>query len=446
MIPGWTGGLDNPVIVVGLGFGDEAKGATVDFLCSQGDVATVVRFNGGGQAAHNVIAGGRHHTFRQFGSGTLSGVPTFLSRYCLVEPIGLAAEADELAVLGVPDPLRMITVDPDALITTPVHVAANRTREDRRGALRHGSTGLGIGETVWYDLACRRGASAGQLVENMVAPATARGRALRVRDCREPRVLRRRLNQLVRFYRPLLAGGAHGHPDVADMADLLEAFVGAVHIAPSDHLARRAQRGRLVFEGAQGVLLDQWRGFHPHTTWSTTTPANAQALLASARLPAGYVLGATHAYTTRHGAGPLPTEDPALLAVDEPFNGTGLFQGGWRAGHLDLVALRYAVRVVGGVDGLAVSHLDVLDDPAAPTVRVVDRYRDSRGRTVDRLPLGDPGDLAHQEELTRLLNGATARGRRLRDSRDAVGALESALGAPAEVLAFGPAREDRKLA
>lgn len=432
-------------IVVGLGFGDEAKGATVDYLCAQGDVASVVRFNGGAQAAHNVIVDGRHHTFRQFGSGTLSGVPTFLSRFSLVEPIGLAGEAEELAALGVTDPLSLLTVDPDALITTPVHVAANRTREDRRGAGRHGSTGLGIGETVWYDLALRRRARAGEMVENLVAPADARGRALRVRDCLDGRGLRDRLTELARFYAPLLAGSTHDHDDVETMADLLEAFAGAVRIAGPDHLARAAERGRLVFEGAQGVLLDQWRGFHPHTTWSTTTPANAQALLAEAGLPAGSVLGLTRVYTTRHGAGPLPTEDPALLAVDEPFNGTGVYQGGWRAGHLDLVALRYAVAAIGGVDGLAVSHLDVLDDPAGPAVRAVEAYETAVGE-VDRLPVGRFRDLENQAALTRLMAAATGRGRPLADSRDAVITLERALAAPAQVLAFGPARPDRKFA
>lgn len=435
-------------IVIGLGFGDEAKGATVDFLCAHGDVAGVVRFNGGSQAAHNVVVDGRHHTFRQFGSGTLSGVPTFLSRHVLIEPIGLAGEAEELAALGVADPLALVTVDRDALITTPVHIAANRTREDRRGAGRHGSTGLGIGETVWYDLAVRRGARAGQRVENLVAPSDARGRALRVRDCLDRRVLRDRLTELVRFYAPLLAGSAHGHDDVGTMADLLEAFAGAVRIAGPDHLARTAARGRLVFEGAQGVLLDEWRGFHPHTTWSTTTPANAQALLAAAGLPRGEVLGLTRAYTTRHGAGPLPTEDPALLAVAEPFNGTGVYQGGWRAGHLDLVALRYAVAAIGGVDALAVSHLDVLDDgddPVQPDVQVVDAYRTAAGVT-DRLPVGPPRDLRHQAALTALLREATGRGRELAGSRDAVVTLERALGAPARVLGFGPDRTDRKLA
>ena len=436
---------DQSVIVVGLGFGDEAKGATVDFLCSAGNVAGVVRFNGGAQAAHNVVVDGRHHTFRQFGSGTLAGVPTLLSRFALVEPIGLAGEAEELAALGVPDPLSLITVDPDALITTPVHVAANRTREDARGAGRHGSTGLGIGETVWYDLATTRRAQAGERVENLVAPATATGRALRVRDCLDPVTLHRRLDELVRFYEPLLAGGAHGHDGVEAMADLLTAFVGAVRIAPAGHLNELASRGRLVFEGAQGVLLDEWRGFHPHTTWSTTTPANAQALLAEAGLPRGYVLGLTRAYTTRHGAGPLPTEDPALLAVDEPFNGSGIYQGGWRAGHLDLVALRYAVEAIGGVDGLAVSHLDVVDDPGTPAVRAVGAYETPRG-LIDRLPVGAFGDLAHQQELTDLMHRASGTGRELRDSRDAVVTLERALGAPAQVLAFGPARADRKVA
>src|SRR5687768_12378377 len=117
---------ENHVIVIGLGFGDEGKGAVVDALCGDGSVSTVVRFNGGAQAAHNVIAGGRHHTFSQFGSGTLAGVPTWLSRHVLVEPIALATESRELEAIGVPDPLSLMSIDAQALLTTPFHVAANR--------------------------------------------------------------------------------------------------------------------------------------------------------------------------------------------------------------------------------------------------------------------------------------------------------------------------------
>src|SRR5258707_5943403 len=140
------------VIVVDLGYGDAGKGTVVDWLCSPGQAGgprTVVRFNGGAQAAHNVVTqDGRHHTFAQFGSGTLSapGTRTYLSRFMLVDPLALVGEAEHLARLGVAAPLALVAIDRDALLTTPYHQAANRAREAARGAARHGSCGMGVGE------------------------------------------------------------------------------------------------------------------------------------------------------------------------------------------------------------------------------------------------------------------------------------------------------------
>lgn len=337
------------VIVVGLGFGDEGKGAVVDALCAEGGVSTVVRFNGGAQAAHNVIAGGRHHTFSQFGSGTLAGVPTWLSRYVLVEPIALATESRELEALGVANPLSLMSVDAGALLTTPFHVAANRARERARGGDRHGSCGKGIGETAWYGLLA--GASEGDVVEGQRVLGEP-GPAPTVGDCLNPAVLRRRLDALARFYEPLIGDG----PDVGELVGLYTAFADAVRVTVGDEAGGLADAGRLVFEGAQGVLLDETHGFHPHTTWSTTTPRNAKALLGGR--PAR-VLGVTRTYQTRHGAGPLPTEDQSVLdRFPEAHNGTGEFQGAWRAGHLDATLLSYSVDCCGGIDGLAVTHLD----------------------------------------------------------------------------------------
>ncbi|HEY1135455.1 MAG TPA: adenylosuccinate synthetase [Nocardioides sp.] len=402
-------------IVIGLGFGDEAKGATVDRLCAEGGVSAVVRFSGGAQAAHNVVVGGRHHTFRQFGSGTLAGVASYLSRHVLVSPEALAVEAEELAALGVPDPLGLVTLSPDALVVTPVHRAANRTREDLRGDARHGSCGLGIGETQWYAL-----------------PENGGPAAIRVADCLAPDVLRVKLAALLEAYAPLLAQGSHDVPSLREMAvDLLE-FGSAVAIEPDDlFLAGTAARGSLVFEGSQGVLLDEWRGFHPHTTWSTVTPLLAQALLREAGLGRGEVWGAVRSYATRHGAGPFPTEDPSL-ALPEEHNGYGAYQGDWRVGHLDLVLLDYAARVcraAGGLDRLAVSHLD-----AAP-VGVVSGYAS--------LPLGDIGDLSHQERLTAALLGVRPRTSGLEGPVEDV--ISRCAGAPVGMRAYGAARADRVL-
>lgn len=425
-------------IVVGLGFGDEAKGACVDHLCAtareRGEpVSAVVRFSGGAQAAHNVVVTDGcgatvHHTFRQFGSGTLAGVGTYLARPTLISPEALAAEADELAELGVPDPLGLVTVSPDALVVTPVHRAVNRTREDLRGEGRHGSCGLGIGEAQAYAL---------------------EHEALRVRDCLSPTTVRERLMALMAHYAPLLEGSRHTVPSVREMAiDLLE-FAHAVAIEPDvAYLRRAAARGPLVFEGSQGVLLDEWRGFHPHTTWSTTTPLLGQVLLADAGLDRAEVWGAVRAYATRHGAGPFPTESADVL-IAEPHNEFGTYQGAWRTGHLDLVLLDYAARVCrahGGLDRLAISHLDAVERTG-----VVRRYRDTVA-----LPLGGFRDLAHQEALTALLFAAepvvdpvpvTDSGATSSERSSALAALISrTAGAALGCVAYGPARGDRMAA
>ncbi|MFE3052150.1 adenylosuccinate synthetase [Nocardia sp. NPDC059239] len=408
---------DSHLIVVDLGFGDAGKGATVDWLCSSQaglDVAAVVRFNGGAQAAHNVIADGRHHTFHQFGSGTLSRVPTLLSRHMLVEPLALAAEARELAALGVADPLSLLYVDERALLTTPIHGAANRCREDTRGTARHGSCGIGIGETASYAL-------------GHDAP--------RVADCRRPEVLRRKLIALEEHYGPQLAGGRHRYDPIDDLVAAYTAFARAVAILPAEQLAAFARQGRLVFEGAQGVLLDEWRGTHPYTTWSTVEPRHARAMLARLGAP-GHVLGVTRAYMTRHGAGPFPTEDPAL-AIAEPHNGTGEYQGAFRRGHLDPLLLRYAVEACGGIDGVVVNHLDALGD-----IRTATGYLTPDG-CVDRLACGVWQDLGHQRRLTDLLDAATPA---LADlPADVPGYLEAELGAPVVLTACGPDRADRTL-
>jgi adenylosuccinate synthase len=403
------------IIVVDLGFGDAGKGATVDWLCapeSGFQVAAVVRFNGGAQAAHNVIADGRHHTFAQFGSGTFAGVPTLLSRHMLVEPIALAAEARGLAALGVRDPLSLLRIDGRALLTTPIHIAANRAREDARGRARHGSCGRGIGETAGYALA-------------HTAPT--------VSDCLRPLVLRGKLRALAAYYGPLIASSEHRYEAIDDLVDMYREFAAAVPIVGDDQLARFARRGTVVFEGAQGVLLDEWRGFHPHTTWSTVEPRNAHAMLAEIG-SRGYVLGVTRTYQTRHGAGPFPTEDPGL-ALPEPHNAAGRYQGEFRLGHLDTVLLRYAIEVSGSVDGLAVNHLDAPGRRYAATGYTVD------GVAWDRVPAGRGQDLDHQRELTRLLSRAEPVLAEMPD--DPVPWLARTLGVPVVLTADGPGRRHR---
>jgi adenylosuccinate synthase len=413
-------------IVCGLGFGDEGKGSVVDFLCSPRvpDAArAVIRFNGGAQAGHNVLtADGRHHTFAQFGSGSFTpGVRTHLSRFVLVDPLALAAEAGGLAAAGVSDALARLTVDRDALLVTPYHQAANRARETARGRDRHGSCGMGIGETARYALAWP-------------------GDAPRVANCAAPRTLARSLASL----RDRLSDelGPLGGPPAEDLCDAYRAFADRVPLVDGGYLRRLLREGPAVFEGAQGVLLDEWRGFHPYTTWSTTTFGNAEVLLAEAGETA-VRLGVVRCYLTRHGPGPFVTEDPTL-ELPEPHNGTGAWQGVFRAGHPDAVALRYAVEVAGGVDGVALTHLDVA---ARHRLRLCHAYRDG-GRLMSRIEPGPERDLDGQERLTGMLlrsrpvySDPVSGCNRATDWPDV---FEEMLGAPVVLRSYGPTAEAKR--
>jgi adenylosuccinate synthase len=413
------------VIVVDLGYGDSGKGTVVDWLCSVSPrPPSVVRFNGGAQAAHNVVTpDGRHHTFAQFGAGMFTaGVRTHLSRFVLVDPLALAAEADHLAAVGVPEPLERLTVDRDALLTTPYHRAANRARERARGADRHGSCGMGIGETAKYAL---------DFPDD----------ALRAGDCTAPGQLARKL-RLVRdwFCEEFGEDTDEPTPAVEDVCLALSAFADRVHLVGGGHLASLLRAGPVVFEGAQGVLLDEWHGFHPYTTWSTTTSANAEALLGEAGQTATR-LGVLRCYLTRHGPGPLVTEDPTLELPDR-YNRRNEWQGPFRLGHFDTVALRYAVKVTGGVDSLALTHLDLA---AHSRLLRCDRYL-ADGRFIDRLPVHFDRDLIRQQRLTGLL----LRARPVYQSElpaippaDWPELVSEALASPVSVLSYGPTVRDK---
>jgi adenylosuccinate synthase len=138
------------ILIADLGYGDAGKGSIVDYLTRTTGAHTVVRYNGGAQAAHNVITpDGRHHTFAQFGSGTfVRGTRTHLSRFMMVHPLAMLAEERHLRSLGIPDVFHRVSIDREALVTTPFQQSANRLKEIGRGDGRHGSCGMGVGETM----------------------------------------------------------------------------------------------------------------------------------------------------------------------------------------------------------------------------------------------------------------------------------------------------------
>jgi adenylosuccinate synthase len=341
-------------IVVGLGFGDEGKGAVVDYLSYMNPVDLVVRFNGGAQAAHTVVVpDGKFHTFHQLGSASFNpGVCTLLSKHMLVNPVAFLFEVEAFHLDAKGYSLKnRVFVDDRALLTTPYHVALNRARETARGTAAHGTTGMGISETVMDSIA----RESAMRVSDLTTHSSAIKKALT--DTRDALAVEmRRFGGLEVFDRIDM------HAVLDNFAEF-ESYVTTLSPLESRQLLQ-SSRG-IVFEGAQGVLLDENLGFHPHTTWSQTTAINAIELLTEARMyknPANELvhIGVMRTYHTRHGPGPFPSEHfPRMFP--EYHNGDAGMAGQFRQGWLDMSLFKYAVACAGKrlkLDGLAINHVD----------------------------------------------------------------------------------------
>lgn len=431
-------------IVIDLGFGDSGKGTITDFLVRDTNARLVVRFNGGAQAGHTVVTDdGRAHTFSQFGAGTfVPGVRSHLSESVVVHPSALLVEARRLERAAVNDALERLTIAESARIITPFHQAANRARELARGHARHGTCGVGVGETVR---------------DAMDHPDD----AIYARDLCNPYTLHKKLEQARDRLRASLSdersllGDDHCELTAFVDEDLPMRWVDVVRpvgarVVPDEWLSEQLREpcGDIVFEGAQGVLLDEHVGFHPHTTWSDCSARAAMALL-RAHGYGGAVkrVGVLRAYLTRHGEGPFPTEMPQLAPkLLEPHNHGAGWQGIFRVGYPDLVLSRYAVRVSGGVDMLALTHIDRL----VPVHRIAVAYdgtsdetffvRDAHGRVIDLRQ----GDLAHQERLGKALQTVCPVYEDApSDINGRIEQLESALGVSVAIVSAGPAARDK---
>ena len=433
--------------VLDLAFGDSGKGLFVDALTRRWRAHTVVRFSGGAQAGHNVVtpaeigAPSRHHTFAQFGAGTfVPGTATVLLDPFVLHPTALLVEAQALAAKGVPDALSRLLIDARCRITTPFHQAAGRWRELARGPAAHGTCGVGVGETVGHSLA---------------HPAE----TLRFADLGLPESAA--LEKLHAIRGTLLADlavdsrpGTETERCVFEDEGLALRWLRAARAlarhcppAPIGQLRDRLTKpGAVLFEGAQGLLLDEWHGFHPHTTWSSVTPAAVEA--AAAPLDPGTPIehfGVLRTYLTRHGAGPFPTHDPALdAALPEPHNHPGGWQGPFRRGHPDAVLLRHALQAAGRLSGLFISHLDVFH--RSLPLRWCEAYAtpDGPSAPLENLPPGPFRDLQHQSSLTRLLQTAQPIYRRqpIASAGALLDALASVTPIPIVLHASGPTAND----
>jgi adenylosuccinate synthase len=432
--PAFRRPVSRALVVVDLGFGDAGKGLLTDFLVRQNGASVVVRFNGGAQAGHNVVTpDGRHHTFSQFGSGTfVPGVRTFLSRDVLVHPSALFVEEAKLRSVGVTDALARLRVSADALVITPYHQALGRLREMTRRHARHGSCGIGAGETVAH-------------------AAAHPDDALRARDVANEETLRlkvRRIRDYAWVETSRLDCDAVTDEEAATELEILRrlevleqwtALAGGLTklIAADDAwLPRPSESSTVVFEGAHGVLLDEWHGFHPHTTWSTCTSGPALQLL-SEQMPDAEVstIGVLRTHAVRHGAGPLPTESPDVTASSD-HNTFNEWQGAVRYGWFDGPLARYALEADGHINMLAVTHLDWL--AAIQEWTYCDSYQPELALHSSPVP-----SIEHQEQLTAQLVSARPVLQRCPASEEAViGAIERMTGKRVAIGSRGPSAAD----
>jgi adenylosuccinate synthase len=426
-------------VAVGLGFGDEGKGSVTDALVRQHNAKLVIRFNGGAQAAHHVVLeDSRFHCFSQFGSGTLAGADTLLSRYMLINPVTFLKERDALVKLKV-NP--KVYLEENALITTPFHVAANRIREMARFK-RHGSCGMGIGETMDDYVSGKECLTAFDLTAGTDA-------------------LKTKLSSILYRKRTELESVMNG-VNVADgdpigrewsifndrflqrILGYYKEFTKHVTIVDENFLTDYLEKDvTVVFEGSQGVLLDQDFGFQPYATWTDCTFNNALRLLEGH--PATR-LGILRAYQTRHGNGPFPTEEVSYNACSaHDHNGLGEWQGAFRSGPLDLVLTKYALDVTGGVDGLVITNLDRLEyTPGSP--RVCIQYREPSEVWTDRLEVHRPADLGRQAELSRWLMEDIQPVYESIPMYQYAEQIAERLKVPLAMTSFGPTAKDKQIA
>ena len=450
------------VSLLGLGFGDCGKGLFTDFLARHWQAHTVVRFNGGAQAGHNVVLpDGRHHTFSQFCAASFqSGVHTVLAAPVVVHPGALLVENHLLLQNGVPNAMQRLIIDGRCRINTPFHQAAGRLRELQRGPAAHGTCGVGVGETVAHALAWPE-----QMLcyADLFRPKLALAKLDAIRltllaefgpDCPVPENASQYTAE-----RQLLLDPAISARWLLQIGELLR----CVPPASRESLrARLQQPGTVLFEGAQGVLLDEWRGFHPHTTWSTIHPDAVRGVLLELGIsePARH-FGILRSYHTRHGQGPLPTRDSALDVLAEPHNHGASWQGQFRRGHFDGVLLRYALEVCGPLDGLLISHLDALGQ--VPGIRYCHAYllndTTHSGKTdttdsplfqrnadglISALRPGPFRDLSHQSSLANLLTQVQPcyHPAPLMHPNDLLAKLADLTDCPVILGSFGPTHEN----
>ncbi len=420
------------VAVIGAQWGDEGKGKIVDWLSQRADV--VVRFQGGHNAGHTLVINGIEFRLSLLPSGIVRPEKlSIIGSGVVVDPWALVKEIEAIRQKGVVVSPANLKLAENATLILPSHAQIDRAREEARGANKIGTTGRGIGP-AYEDKAGRR--------------------AIRVCDLADPASLPAKIDQLLLHHNALLRGLGAAEVERAPLLALLLEIAPKVlpYAEPVWRLLDEAKKSgkRVLFEGAQGIMLDVDHGTYPFVTSSHTHPGQAASGSGIGPGAVGYVLGITKAYTTRVGSGPFPTEltDATGELLGQRGKEFGVVTGRKRrCGWFDAVMVRQAVKIA-GIDGIALTKLDVLD--GFKEIKVCTGYR-LGDQTLDHLPQGATLQEAVQP-IYETVEGwsASTRGARSWAALPALAIkyirrIEELIEAPVALFSTSPERDDTVL-
>lgn len=378
-------------VVLGLGFGDEGKGSVVDYLTHKENIDWVVKYNGGPQAAHNVVRNdGTHHTFATFGSGTFNGVPTYLTHSFLVDPVAITREGIVLSKKLDTELNRVfhnLYINTACKVITPFAILLNKIKETYRERNRHGSCGCGIGETEKYYLDYG--------IDSVFVSDIIYDNGIIARD--KLRLFRQRA---------ILESQKYINKDTTKyINDIVTTDIDAWLKLSREVLSMcymlnniPPNAKNIIAEGGQGLLLDEYVGFHPYTTWSSIVPrglCEELDIIKSTVKCDIKVTGVIRSYHTRHGNGPFPSYMKNKVAPGD-HNSSNDWQGDFRVGAFDVPLFNYALKCM-HIDNVFLTCMDhIVDDK----MDICWSYRDkNNGRIVDEISPPVCPNLEAQEKL-----------------------------------------------
>jgi adenylosuccinate synthase len=417
------------VAVIGAQWGDEGKGKIVDWLSNRADV--VVRFQGGHNAGHTLVVGNQVYKLSLLPSGVVQGKPSVIGNGVVVDPWALLDEIARIEAQGVAITPQLLTVADNACLILPLHRDLDQAREAQAGKTKIGTTGRGIGP-AYEDKVGRR--------------------AIRVGDLADPEALDAKIERLLAHHNALRKGLGLAEVDAAglktalvEVAPKILRFAGEPVWRTLDRVYREGKR--ILFEGAQGALLDVDHGTYPYVTSSNTVAGQAAAGSGLGPRSVGYVLGIVKAYTTRVGEGPFPTElfDDDGKRIAERGREFGTVTGrARRCGWFDAVLARQSI-AINGIHGVALTKLDVLDGFKELKICIGYRVGDE---TFDYLPAGLKAQQA-AEPVYETLEGWSESTQGARSWKDLPAAavkyvrrIEELIEAPVALLSTSPERDD----